>query len=580
MYHKLIKFLWPYIRPYKWYYALMLFGPLLSSFYPFVYNYAIKLFVDTMVSDKTISYQDVLYPIVLFVGIQIGLDIFWRLSNYAEWKSEPYVRRDIILKPYDYVQHHSYAFFQNNFTGMIVSKLKGILSGYDKFWAELHHGLGLRILSVVVSLFALSYVNLKIGLFLIAWACVYTPTMYILSKRLNLYSYEETESRHKITGLISDRITNVLSLLSFAARKRELKDLDQTVSGDFVPKQIRLYKFDFMMQIIGGVFYISMFVFILLYMIHLRQIGDVTVGDFAFVFGMTLAVAENIWHATINLQEFARAMGDFASSLSILDAPQQNLDQEGATPLKIQQASIIFENLSFRYPAGSQIFENLNLEIKPGEKIGLVGETGSGKSTIVNLLLRYFEPESGSIKISGCDIGYVTQDSLRAQIALIPQDTLLFHRTLFENIRYGNPNASDEDVIRAAKHAHAHEFIEGLGEGYDTEVGERGIKLSGGQRQRIAIARAILKDAPILILDEATSALDSQTEKFIQESLHELIKDRSKTVIAVAHRLSTLKDMDRILVLEAGRIVEEGSHESLVHNPNSAYKKLWDLQKI
>jgi ATP-binding cassette subfamily B protein len=248
--------------------------------------------------------------------------------------------------------------------------------------------------------------------------------------------------------------------------------------------------------------------------------------------------------------------------------------------LVIKSPTIEFKNVHFGHDGKNSVVKGLNLTVQPGEKVGLVGHSGAGKSTLVNLLLRYFKNTRGEILIDHQNINQVTQDSLRENIAIVPQDTMLFHRTLMENIRYAKPDATDEEVIEASKHAHLHEFIMQLPEQYQSYVGERGIKLSGGQRQRIAIAWAILKDAPILILDEATSSLDSHTEKLIQESLNFLIEDKRKTVIAIAHRLSTLKHMDRIIVLDKGRIIEEGTHNELIHNDNSLYKKLWKLQEI
>lgn len=558
----------------------MLSAPIIGSFYPFAYNYAIKLFLDAMATQNALTYQAVIFPIILFIATQFSLDFVWRISNIAEWKAEPYVRRSILLKSYDYVQHHSYKFFQDNFTGTLSSKLKGILDGYDKFWEEMHHGLLQRIFKSLVNLCALSLININLGAFVFIWSALYAPIMYKLSLRLNQLSFEETESRHALIGQISDKITNIISLFSFASRNRELKALDNQISRDFIPKQVQTYKFDFKIQIIGGIFYLILFVFILFYMIHLRMMGVISIGDFAFVFGIALVVAEDIWHATVELQGFSRAMGDLKSALSILNIPQENLDSENAQPLIAKNPKIEFRNVSFGYNGTNTVFKDLNLIVQPGEKVGLVGYSGAGKSSLVNLLLRYFKNTKGEIFIDHQNIKDVTQDSLRENIAVIPQDILLFHRTLMENIRYGNANATDAEVIEASKKAHLHEFILTLPQQYKAYVGERGIKLSGGQRQRIAIARAILKAAPILILDEATSSLDSQTEHLIQDSLNFLIEDKGKTVIAIAHRLSTLKHMNRIIVLDKGLIVEEGTHNQLMRNEKSMYKKLWELQAI
>lgn len=576
----ILGFFWRHIKPYKWWYMLMLCAPIFTSFYTFGYNYAIKLFLDAMEKSEQLTYEAVLFPIGLFIFIQLMMDIVWRISNFAEWRSEPFVRRSILIKSYDYVQHHSYTFFQNNFTGAVSSKIKGLLDGYDKFWAEMHHGLFLRIIKIIINLTALSIVSAKLGLFMFIWTLIYAPVIFKFSIRLNQLAHIETDSRHALIGQVSDKISNIISLMSFSARKHELHKLDEQVKTDFIPKQVRLYKYDFMIQLIGGLLYLVMFAFLLFYMLHLKIHSDITIGDFAFVFGISLVVAEDIWESTVSLQEFSRAMGDLRSAMSILNTPQQGQDKSGATALIIKQPTIEFQQVNFGYDSNPLIFSALNLSIKAGEKIGLVGHSGAGKSSLVNLLLRYFQCVEGEILIDGQDTQTVTQDSLREQIAVIPQDTMLFHRSIMENIRYGNPDASDAEVIAVSKKAHLDEFVQSLPEQYDTFVGERGIKLSGGQRQRIAIARAILKQAPILILDEATSSLDSQTEQFIQDSLNYLMENSNATMIAIAHRLSTLKNMDRIIVLDKGKVVEQGTHDTLITQPQSLYKRLWDLQAI
>lgn len=557
----------------------MLMAPIASAFYPYAYNYSIKLLIDAMVENDSLTYGDIIYPIFLFLSAQVVLEVVWRVSSIAEWKSEPYVRRSILLNSYDYVQHHSYTFFQNNFTGAISSKLKGLLSGYDKFWSNMHHGLMPDLLKSIVSLFALSTISIKLSMFFAAWCLIYVPLIYYLSKKLTTLCFIETESRHSLIGQISDKVSNITALFSFATRKYEFSLLQKQLSQDFIPKQIDAYKWDFVIQVITTVLYWAMLTFILFYMISLRINNLVSVGDFAFVFGLVLSVAEGIWKTTIKLQDFARDMGDLKSSMSIIKMPQKNLDRSDAEILKIKNPSIDFKDINFRYN-NDFVFKNLNLSIKPGEKIGLVGASGVGKSSLVNLLLNYFQPETGNILVDGKDTRKVTQDSLRENIAVIPQEAALFHRSVMENIRYGDLKSTDKDVIKASKMAHTHEFIMQMSEQYNTFVGERGVKLSGGQRQRIAIARAILKNSPILILDEATSALDSHTEQIIQKSLNFFIGDKKKTVIAIAHRLSTLKHMDRIIVLDQGHIAEEGSHTHLIKNSNSIYYKLWKMQEF
>jgi ATP-binding cassette subfamily B protein len=282
-----------------------------------------------------------------------------------------------------------------------------------------------------------------------------------------------------------------------------------------------------------------------------------------------------IWFVSYQMTIYTREIGVIGNALSLVRKSHGLVDAQNAKPIHITRGEIHFDHVTFSYQKNRNVFKDLNLTIAAGEKVGLVGFSGSGKTTFVNLMLRFYDLQSGKILIDGQDIAHATQDSLRSQIAMIPQDPALFHRSLMENIRYGLLDASDDDVIRASELAHCHEFIIRLDGSYEALVGERGVKLSGGQRQRIAIARAILKNAPILILDEATSALDSATEKLIQESLHNLMQNR--TAIVVAHRLSTLNDMDRIIVFHHGRVIEEGTKEQLL-KAKGHFAMLWDMQ--
>lgn len=576
---KTFHFFWPHIKPYKWYYLIILLAPVFSSFYPFVYNYTVKILLDLMTSSSGLTYENIIPPVMLFIMAQVVYEGIWRLNNVAEWRSEPYVRSSILLSSYDYIQHHSYRYFQNNFTGTISSKAKGLLDGYDRILGELRLGIFPKILKVTINLMALAFININIGLFLFLWALFYVPFIYKLTTKLNTLAFEESESRHSLMGTVADNISNIISMFAFSARKNELENLKKKVNADFVPKQVKLYKHYFMVQCFSMILYIIMFAFLIIYVINLRMIGVISIGDFAFVFGISMVVAEDVWQATMGLHGFVRALGDFKSAMSILMIPHENTDHVGSEKLSIKQPSIEFRRVKFGYDTRI-IFNNLNLNIAAGEKIGLVGQSGAGKSSLVNILLRYFSIEAGQIFIDNQDTAFITQDSIRKNIAIIPQDIMLFHRTLMENIRFGKPGATDNEVIEASKKARIHEYIMQLPEKYNTFVGERGINLSGGQRQRVAIARAILKDAPILILDEATSALDSNTEQQIQQSLEFYIADKQKTVIVIAHRLSTLKHMDRIVVLDDGKIVEQGKHSDLVNTTNSLYNKLWQMQQI
>ena len=290
---------------------------------------------------------------------------------------------------------------------------------------------------------------------------------------------------------------------------------------------------------------------------------------------VTMSIFQVMWHLANRIVEVYKNIGKCTQAMSLMQDKHEITDKNNAANLVVNKGSIEFKNVSFGYKNSKAIFSNLNIKINSTSKIGLVGYSGSGKSTFINLLLRLYDIGTGEILIDNHNIKHVSQSSLRQNISMIPQDISLFHRSLIENIKYGNTEATREEVIDASKQAHCHEFIMNLENGYDTLVGERGIKLSGGQRQRIAIARAFLENAPILVLDEATSSLDSITEKYIQESLHLAIQNR--TTIVIAHRLSTLLEMDRILVFKDGNIVEEGDHNTLIKT-NGHYEMMWKMQ--
>lgn len=311
------------------------------------------------------------------------------------------------------------------------------------------------------------------------------------------------------------------------------------------------------------------------YMLYSWQQGRLSTGEVVFIFNTTWNITMMAWLAGLELPNLFKEIGICRQALTIIQDPHDINDSSHAKPLQVAKGEIIFDRVTFRYLHHQNLFQDKNIIIEAGDKVGLVGFSGSGKTTFANLILRYYDIQSGRILIDGQDISQVTQDSLREQISMIPQDPTLFHRSLMENIRYGRLDATDEEVIEASKKAHCHEFIQKMPEKYHALVGERGVKLSGGQRQRIAIARAILKNAPILILDEATSALDSVTEKEIQEGLEILMQNH--TTLVIAHRLSTLSGMNRILVFKDGKIVEDGTHEELLQAQDH-YAQMWDMQ--
>jgi ATP-binding cassette subfamily B protein len=377
-----------------------------------------------------------------------------------------------------------------------------------------------------------------------------------------------------VNGKIVDAVTNILNAKLFARLDFEREYLEgfletEVQSGRrtfWYMERVRWFQFTAAAILkIGTIGYALM----------LWDAGQISVGDFAMSTGLALLIIGDARNLTRRFLEFFEYVGNVANGVDTIVKPHEIIDVDNAQALQVSQGRIEFKNVCFAYEANRPVFENLNVVIEPGQRVGLVGFSGSGKSTFVSLILRNYEPQSGQILVDQQEISQATQDSLHQQISLIPQDPSLFHRSLKDNIGYGRLDASDEELVAAAKLAHADKFIQAIPEAYQSLVGERGVKLSGGQRQRIAIARVMLKDAPILILDEATSSLDSVTEKTIQDNL-----DRAmgrKTVIAIAHRLSTIAHLDRILVFDQGQIVEDGSHQDLL-DKQGFYYRLWAMQ--
>jgi len=413
----------------------------------------------------------------------------------------------------------------------------------------------------------------------VGWLVLYILALRFFVPRMSQVSQSQADARSLMTGRISDAYTNIATVKLFSHAGREA-GYARSAMQEFlktVHSQMRLVSsFEIVNQVMGAILIISSVGVALL----LWTEGQVGVGAVAAVGAMTLRLNGMSHWVMWEMASLFEHVGTVRDGISTLSRVHLVIDYPDAKPLQITHADIRFEEVFFCYGGNTPVIDRLSLHIRPGEKIGLVGRSGAGKSTLVNLLLRFYDVEQGRILIDQQDIKHVTQNSLRANIGMVTQDTSLMHRSVRDNILYGRPDATDADMIAAAKRAEAHDFIAGLSDpmgrkGYDAHVGERGIKLSGGQRQRIAIARSMLKDAPILLLDEATSALDSEVESAIQSSLYRLME--GKTVIAIAHRLSTIAAMDRLIVIDKGRIVEEGNHKNLIAS-DGLYARLWNHQ--
>lgn len=565
------------MAPRKWWFVLMMQTIFTMPPFFIMHSYAVKVLIDVIVQNEVLQVSRFYFPAFLYIGTEIYLSFIWRLSGFAALHCYPQTSNAILLKTYRYVQNHSYKYFVEKAGGSITSKIKGIVQGFDTFMSGVQYRVGGPFMAGILSIVAIGFINIPFALFLTVWAVAFMFIMVKLSRKMESLSFAESESRHILNGRIADTITNIFTLFSFSARTYEYKHLASHIENDLLPRQKKAIKFDILFQITGASLYILLLSACIASVIYLKYRGSISMGDIYFVLSLTQGFIENCWRITSESQYILKNIGDLKSSFSIIATPN-DADSLEDKKLNVNVPSICFSDIAFSH-SKKAVFENLSFFIKPGEKVGIVGRSGAGKSTLVNLLLRYISPSHGKIEIDGKNIYEFSRDSLRESIAIIPQDIILFNRTLRDNIKYGKTNATDEEMHEACKKANIHDFILELELGYDTLVGERGIKLSGGQRQRIGIARAILKNAKILILDEATSSLDSESEKFVQESINVLLEN-NMTIIAIAHRLATLKHMDRILVLEKGKIIEEGKHDDLLQNHESLYKLLWDMQKI
>jgi ATP-binding cassette, subfamily B, multidrug efflux pump len=478
-----------------------------------------------------------------------------------------------------HVVRQSWAFFQNDFAGRISNRVmqtgpsvrSTLTATITTVWYIIVYGVS------AIGLTAAADRWLAVPILL--WFLSYAALLYFFVPRMRERSKVSSIARSTLMGRIVDSYTNILTVKLFARASEE----DQYVRNA-VDRHIDLFKsaqrlltaFASILDVLNALLIAGSGALALL----LWRYGEVEVGAIAMVLPLTLQLTNMSRQIAMRITEIFEDIGVVQEGMLTIAQPLQLPDPAGAKPLTVRAGRIEFKNVSFGYGRDVGVLQNFNLTIAPGEKIGLVGRSGAGKSTVVNLLLRFFDLEDGAIAIDGQDISDLTQESLRAQISVVTQDTSLLHRSIRANIRYGQPAASDQEIERAAKLAHAHDFILDLEDwqgrrGYNAHVGERGVKLSGGQRQRVAIARVILKDAPILVFDEATSALDSEVEAAIQSSLGTLMA--GKTVIAIAHRLSTIAQMDRLVVLEHGRIVEQGSHRELLAH-GGHYAALWRRQ--
>ena len=571
------KAFWNGIKPQKWSLFFLLFTVIAVNIVSTIIPLFYKHFFDVITSgSNTESLARALVLIIINIAILNGVIwVLYRGQAFCNSNFQANVMARLKQQAYDHLMEHSYAFFTNNFTGSLVQRVNRFARAFERMadrilWDIL--SLAIRMMSIIIIVY---FINKWIALVIFVWAVIFIVFNLLFSIWKIKYDIRVAEIDSRATGYLADTISNQNTVSLFARFGFESKGYKGVTN-----EQAKITRFNWNLSyaIEAGQALLGFSIeFILFYFtIKYWQQGLVTVGFFVLLQAYLIKLMDDLWGFTRMIRDVYSAYADAKEMVEIMKLPHEIVDVPKAKELKVKTGEIEFQNLQFSFNETRKVLQNINVTVKPGERVALIGPSGAGKTTFVKLLLRLYTPTSGHILIDGQDIGKVAQDSLRKNISLVPQDPILFHRTLAENIAYGKPNATKKEIEKAGKLAHCDEFIKNLPYGLETFVGERGIKLSGGERQRVAIARAILKNAPILILDEATSSLDSHSEMLIQDALNTLMEGR--TTIVIAHRLSTIAKMDRIIVVDNGKIIEEGNHADLLAQENSLYKKLWTLQ--
>lgn len=514
--------------------------------------------------------------LILMVALLSLLNwIMTRVQNVSNMYMQSRVMQDLYASAFDYLMGHSYTFFISRFAGSLTHKVNKFARGFETLLDAIVLQFFPTFLFVAGAVVVLSLHNAVLGGMLGLWAVLFVIFQIALARRRQPLRAERAEADSRVTGALADAISNQSAISLFSGKKHE-EGLFATIVEVWHAATLRVWYADEGIWAALALFFVIINIALLYGAVIFWQRGELTVGDFVLIQSYLLTAFNQLLGINRELRRFHDAYADASEMVYMLELPHEVRDAPNAQPLRVASGAIGFQKVGFYFrDEKDPILSDFDLLIPGRQKMALVGPSGAGKTTITRLLLRMYDVKSGSILIDGQDIAKVTQESLRDAISYVPQEPVLFHRSIMENIRYGRRGASDEEVMEAAKKAHCHEFISALPETYGTFVGERGVKLSGGERQRVAIARAILKDAPILVLDEATSSLDSESESLIQDALKTLME--GKTVIVIAHRLSTIMRMDRIIVLQNGCIVADGTHQELIER-GGLYQKLWSIQ--
>ena len=511
--------------------------------------------------------------LMIILWIKIASFIVYRLYDFWAIALEMNIQERIDNFFLQKLQYHSYKFFSENMSWSLISKFRKGVSAFEKLSDIFSWQILPFITNVTIILIIIGVQNIWISFWIFMVILIFTRLQYVLYKYIHPYQEKANALDSEQGGLLSDLIINNHTIKLFASEKKEERKYAKLNYDTAHARKIQYHKSIWIWGSSAAI-WIILEIGIMYFAIRMWWNGTISLGMIVLLQTYILRLIDFLWGIGQTLRHTFIAISEASEILEIIDTPHE-IQDKSSKKLKLQHGAISFNNVNFSY-GENQIFHDLNFHIKPGERVALVGESGSGKTTITKLLFRLYDIQKGEILIDDQNIAEVTQESLRSSMSMIPQDPILCHRSIRENIAYGKPNASDEEIIAAAKMARCHEFISHLKDGYETLVGERGIKLSWGERQRVAIARAILENKQIIVMDEATSALDSESEFLIQEAIEELMQN--KTLLIIAHRLSTIMKMDKIIVMDQGKIAEKGSHKELLAKDNGIYKKLRNIQ--
>lgn len=565
-------FLFRYVARRKASHALILGAVLTAVACSVSTQYGVKLLVDALTAGPD---RQAPWAAFIFLVSLIAADNFsWRVASWTGSYTFVHVTGDLRRDLFRHITDHSPSYFSNRLPGVLTSRVTATSNAVFTvenmfFWNVLP-----PCLATAASITFLLTVNWMMAVTLMVIAAIAVVVMFKFAARGKPLHHDFARKAARVDGEMVDVVGNMALVKAFSGMVREHFRFDQTVNRELHARRRSLLYLE-KLRLAHALVTVILTLTMLAWAITLWQQHRISAGDVILVCTLGISILSATRDLAVALVDVTQHMARLSESLSTLLVPHQLRDTPEAVPLVHKGAAVTFEHVKFQYPGGRQVFKDLNFNIQPGERVGLIGPSGGGKSTLVTLLQRFYDVDGGRILVDGQDVVQVTQNSLRQAISTVPQDTALFNRSLFENIRYGRPEATDEEVARAAEAAHCSSFISKLPQGFETIVGDRGLKLSGGQRQRISIARAFLKNAPILVLDEATSALDTEVEEAIRDALAHLMEGR--TVIAIAHRLSTLRNFDRILVMKDGQLIEDGPPEILLKR-NGAYRQMIDRE--